>query len=201
MGKTGHLNEMTKIRFRTFSHGMSILLPVSVGELNSNFVLDTGACVSIISTGLYYRIPPDSRPEFRAVDRSLKLEVADEGLLTVEGITSLECKLNKDIFCWDVLVAPIREDGFIGLDLLQFHDYVLGEKRGLRLNNRKYTTFNEKVPFRAVRVIVVSTNSELILEGEGNSMLLSSKYALISPYSEIDIYGIVVVVAVMVPKP
>ena len=39
---------------------------------------------------------------------------------------------------------------------------------------------------------VVPANSEFILEGEGNSMLLSSKYALISPCSELDIDGIVV---------
>ena len=116
MGKTSHLNGLTKISIRTFSHGMSIVLPVLVGELNSKFVLDTGACVSIISTRLYYRIPPNSRPELRAVDRSLKLEVADDNLLTVEGITSLKFKVNKDIFCWDVFVAPIREDGLIGLD-------------------------------------------------------------------------------------
>ena len=197
MGKTSHLNGLTKISIRTFSHGMSIVLPVLVGELNSKFVLDTGACVSIISTGLYYRIPPNSRPELRAVDRSLKLEVADDNLLTVEGITSLEFKVNKDIFCWDVFVASIREDGLIGLDFLQFHDYMLGAKTGLRLNNRKYTTFIERVPFRAVRVMcredtVVPANSEFILEGEGNSMLLSSKYALISPCSEVDIDGIVV---------
>ena len=116
-------------------------------------MLDTRACVSIISTGFYYKIPPDSRPELRAVDRSLKLEVADGSLLTVKGITSLEFMVNKNIFCWDVFVAPIREDGLIGLDFLLFHDYVLGEKTGLLLNNRKYTNFIEKVPFRAVRVM------------------------------------------------
>lgn len=197
MGQTGYLDGLTKISIRTFNHGMSILLPISVGELNSKFVLDTGACVSIISTGLYYRIPPDSRPELRPVDRSLKLEVADDSLLSVEGITSLEFKVNKDIFSWDVFVSPIREDGLIGLDFLQFHDYVLGAKTGLRLNNRKYTTVIEKVPFRAVRVMcredtVVPANSEFILEGEGNCMLLSSKYALISPSSEIDIDGIII---------
>ena len=38
----------------------------------------------------------------------------------------------------------------------------------------------------------VPANSEFIFEGEGNSMLLSSKYALISPCSELDIDGIVV---------
>ena len=80
---------------------------------------------------------------------------------------------------------------------MHFHDYVLGAKTGLWLNNRKYTTFIEKMSFRAVRVMcredtIVPANSEFILEGEGSSMLVSSKYALISPCSEIDIDGIVV---------
>ena len=176
---------------------MSILLPVLLGDVNAKFVIDTGACVSIISSGLYYRIPPDSRPELRPVDGSFRLEVADDNLLPVEGLATVEFKVNKDLFTWEVCVAPIREDGLIGLDFLQTHEYMLGAKAGLRLDNRKYDTIIEKVPLRAVRVIcredvIVPANSEFILEGEGNSMSLCSDYGLISPCGDIDIDGLIV---------
>ena len=77
------------------------------------------------------------------------------------------------------------------------HEYMLGAKSGLRLDNRKYDTFNEKVPLRAVRVIcredvIVSTNSEFILEGKENSMSLCSDYSLISHCGDIHIDGLIV---------
>ena len=179
------------------NHGVSISLPVAIGNLTSNFVLDTGACVSLILTGLYNRIPPEGRPELQSVDKSQRLEVADDNLFSIEGVVSLEFKVNRDIFSWNMLVAPIREDGLIGLDFLQFHDYVVSAKSGLRLNNRKYRTVTESVPFRAVRVTckeeaTVSANSEFILAGQGNSLLLGSEFGLISPYADTGIEGLIV---------
>lgn len=197
VGRLGNLTGISKLNVCMVNHGVSISLPVSVGNLTSNFVLDTGACVSLISTGLYNRIPPESRPELQPVDKTLKLEVADDNLLTIEGAVSLEFKVNRDIFSWNMLVAPIREDGLIGLDFLQFHDYVLSAKSGLRLNNRKYMTVTESVPFRAVRVtckeeVTVPANSEFILAGEGNALLLGSEFGLISPCGDTCIEGLIV---------
>ena len=96
------------------NHGITIPLPIPTGKL----VIDTGTCVSIISNGLFYRIPPDHRLELRPVAGSFKLEVADDSLLPIDGMTTLEFKVNKDVFSRDFCVAPIREDGLIGLDFL-----------------------------------------------------------------------------------
>ena len=68
--------------------------------------------MSIISNGLFYRIPPDHRLELRPVAGSFKLEVP------IDGMTTLEFKVDKDVFSRDFCVAPIREDGLIGLDFL-----------------------------------------------------------------------------------
>lgn len=197
MGRLGTLKDISAVNVCAINQGMSISLPVSIGSLTSNFVLDTGACVSLISTGLFNRIPSERRPELQPVDKSLKLEVANDNLLSIEGVASLEFKVNRDIFSWDMLVAPIREDGLIGLDFLQFHNYVLSAKAGLKLNNRKYMTVTERVPFRAVRVICkeevrVPANSEFILAGEGNSLLLGSDLGLISPCGDTDIEGLII---------
>ena len=51
---------------------------------------------------------------------------------------TLEFKVNKGVFSWDFCVAPIREEGLIGLDFLKCHDCVMGTKSSLKLNNRKY---------------------------------------------------------------
>ena len=125
--RLGNLRGISKVNGIAVNRGASISLPVSIDNLTSYLVLDTGACVSLISTGLYNRIPPQGRPEWQSVDKSLRLEVAD--LLSIEGVVSLEFKVNRDIFSWNMLVAPIREDELIGLDFLQFHDYVLSAVR------------------------------------------------------------------------
>ena len=181
----------------SINHGMSILLPVVISNLSTHFVIYTGACLSILSNGLFYRIPPERRPELRPVSRLFKLEVADDSLLHVEGVTTLEFRIKNEVFSWDFCVAPIREDGLIGLDFLQANDYVMGAKSGLRLNNRKYETVVEKVPLRAVRVIckenvTVPANSEFILEGGANSLSLCSAFALISPCQDTDLEGLII---------
>ena len=38
------------------------------------------------------RIPPEGRPELQSADKSLRLEVADGNLLSIEGVVSLEFK-------------------------------------------------------------------------------------------------------------
>ena len=73
----------------------------------------------------------------------------------------------------------------------------MAAKSGLKLNNRKYETVDEKVPFCAVTVIcrddiIVPANSEFIFEGEGNSTALGLDFALISPNAETDINGVIV---------
>ena len=131
---------------RSINHGMSILLPVVISNLRTHFVIDTGTCLSILSNELFYIIHPERRHELRPVPVSFKLEVADDNLLHVKGVTHLEFMFKNDIFSWDFCLAPIREDGLIGLNFLQANDYAMGAKSGLRLNNRKYETVVEKVP-------------------------------------------------------
>ena len=73
---------------------------------------------------MFYSIAPDRRPELRHVVGSFRLEEADDSLLPVEGVTTLEFIVNKDVFSWDFCFTPIREHGLIGLDFLQCLDYM-----------------------------------------------------------------------------
>ena len=88
----------------SINHGMSILLPVVISNLSTHFVIDTGACLSILSNGLLYRIPPERRPELRPVSRSFKHDVADDSLLHVEGVTTLEFRIINEVFSWDFVL-------------------------------------------------------------------------------------------------
>ena len=81
--------------------------------------------MTIISSNVYNKIPLNKRPPLKKVPSTVKLEDAKVGLLSVLGEVSLEFKIQKDIFKWDVFVSSIRQDGLLGLDFLQAHNYVL----------------------------------------------------------------------------
>ncbi|MCG8033309.1 MAG: DDE-type integrase/transposase/recombinase [Candidatus Thiodiazotropha taylori] len=169
------------------NYGVSILLPISVNMMDYSLILDTGCAVTILSSNVYNKIPLASRPPLRKVPSSVKLEVANDGLLSVLGEVTLEFKIQKDTFKWDVFIAPIREDGLLGLDFLQAHNYVLGAESGLKLNKKKYKTVIQKVPLRAIKIrcketVVLPAYSEVIVSGECAENVDMPKQGMVSPH-------------------
>ncbi len=185
MNSDFNVNDVIKVSCREVNSGLSILLPVNVNTVSANLVLDTGAAVTVVSSNIYNKLPQSVRPELQKVNPSLKLEVANDELLPVLGTVTLDFKIKKDYFQWQCFVAPIREDGLLGLDFLQAHKYVLSAENGLKLNNRKYPTIIQKVNLRAIKVkcngsVTVPAFSEVIIEGE-SALKMGTKYGLVSP--------------------
>ncbi|MES9882782.1 MAG: hypothetical protein ABW185_18090 [Sedimenticola sp.] len=88
---------MKKILCREIHNGFSILLPITIENVSAKLVLDTGAAVTILSSNIYNQIPSSQRPELMKVSPSLKLEVANDELLSVMGYINLEFKIQRDI--------------------------------------------------------------------------------------------------------
>ena len=142
--------------------------------------------MTIISSNVYNKIPLNKRPPLKTVPSTVKLEVANDGLLSALGEMSLEFKIQKDICRWDVFVAPIREDELLGLDFLQAYNYVLGAEFGLKLNKKKYKTVIQKVPLRAIRIrcketVVIPACSEVIVPGECVDRVAKPKQGMVTP--------------------
>ena len=168
-------------------NSLSLLVPVTFGKNRARLIVDTGAAVTVISSNVYNNLPSDIRPPLDETSSALKLEVANEGLLSVLGTTTLEFKIKKETFRWTVFIAPIRDDGLLGLDFLQEHNFVLSAENGLRLNGKKCPTLIQKVPYRAIRVccketVVVPAYSEMVLEGYPSSGKVSTKLGVVSPF-------------------
>lgn len=149
-------------------------------------MIDTGAAVTLMSVGFYYSIPSEKRPELKKLDTNLKLEVANDGLVTVEGTATFEFKLRNTTFEWEMYVTPIREDGLLGLDFLYNHKYVCGVDQGLRLNGKKYPTFIQMAPFGVSRVsckteTVIPANSEYVINGETDNFPYMASYCVVGP--------------------
>ncbi len=98
--------------------------------------------------------------------------------------------MQKGQFSLAVLHSPYQEDGLLGLDFLQANKYVLSADSGLRLNNKKYSTIVQKVPFRVIRVscqqtLCLPAYSEMVIPGTcDKSKCKELKQGLVSPLAE-----------------
>lgn len=82
---------------REINYGVSILFPIYVYDIKSRLVLDTGNAVTIISSIMYNKISLKVRPPLKKKSPSVKLEVANDGLLPVLGEVTLDFKIQKDV--------------------------------------------------------------------------------------------------------
>ena len=154
---------------KTVSDGKSILVPADLYGDMVEFVLDTGAAVTVLSSYVYNSISADVRPVLKKPDHHLKLEVANDSLLEIEGIASFQIKIDKYYYFCDMYVAPIRENGLLGLDFLYAQNYSLSAEKGPKLNGKKVHTVIQTVPLRAVHVsvkyeTVIPANSQCVFE-------------------------------------
>ena len=108
--------------------GISVYLPISMCNLETMFLIDTGAEVTIISNKLFETIPDKYRPKLLETVVSMKFEVADRGLVDIKGIADITFNTDSHTYRWRVLVAPIEEDGLLGMDFLFAQNFELSRK-------------------------------------------------------------------------
>ena len=102
--------------------GISVYLPMCIGDLKTKFLIDTGAEVAIMSQKLFERIPENVRPNMVKTEFNVKLEVADKGLVQVAGVADISFCAGSHMYTWHVLIAPIEEDSLLGMDFLFAHN-------------------------------------------------------------------------------
>ena len=101
--------------------------------LNTEHLVDTGAAVTIISSALFSMIPAEKRPQLKSPHERVKLETANNELIEVDGIATMDISIGEQQFQWDAFVAPINDEGILGYDFLYFVDCILEARRGIRI--------------------------------------------------------------------
>jgi transposase InsO family protein len=129
------MTEMTVCRIGSGKQvaGTATFLPVLVAGRPIRFLVDTGASVTILNSSLYQDLPADKRPQLQPPSQYTHIEVADKGMLAIDGEAELTFTTTGETFTWKVLVAPIGDDGLLGLDFLCAHQFNLGVETGLSL--------------------------------------------------------------------
>ena len=115
------------------SAGISVYMPMTVNGVPAKLLIDTGAEVTLLSTKLYNSIRDTIRPHLRKLTSPVKIELADCGLVAVDGVVQIFMDVNATEFKWDAYVALIGGDGLLGMDFLYAHDFVLSANGRLQL--------------------------------------------------------------------
>ena len=72
-------------------------LPICLAGMDANFIVDTGAAVTIVSSRVFQWIDANNRPALR--DSALRhLVVSDNWRLTTEGVATLAFNIGGTVF-------------------------------------------------------------------------------------------------------
>ena len=121
-------------------NGVAVYMPTELYGVQIKFLIDTGASVTVLSRAMYEQIPRERRPELTTPSTQTRLEVADQSYLSVDGIALISLQAGGMSFEWHVYVAPICDEGLLGMDFLYAHEYLMGLHGLLELNGRPVKT-------------------------------------------------------------
>ena len=131
--------------------GMSLFVPMEIYSVQSRFLVGTGAVVTVLSSRVYQAMPEASRPPLRQPTVPLKLEVANNELLEIDGVMDAKFDIDGQDFEHKMYVAPIAEE-LLGMDFLCANDYELGARYGLKLNGQQICTEDQDLAIHVARV-------------------------------------------------
>ena len=116
--------------------GVSVYLPVNAYGQPIGFLVDTGASATVLNSGVYQKMNQRTRPELQKTPVPMEMEAADGKVFPIEGYVELEFQAGGETFMWKMFVAPIADEGLLGLDFLEGHDFVMSSQSGLKLGGR-----------------------------------------------------------------
>ena len=145
---------------------------VKVNGIQANFLVDTGASLTILRPDIYYKIPEISRQLLNSTDVSVAM--ANRELVSCLGRGELELQVDdsqKKIMTHDVYLADIEPEGILGYDFLQMNDCSLNLGKGEMQIGRqlvKCCVYRASELPKCTRVVVDQT---VTIEARGETLL------------------------------
>ena len=84
--------------------------------IDVQFLYDTGASCTILSSQMWMKIPPKQRPKLQFSD--LKLTSVANQVIPVWGKATLQTEIVEWPITWEIQVVEIAEEAVLGLDLM-----------------------------------------------------------------------------------
>ena len=180
---------------------MSLVVPMELHGVNLRFLVDTGAVVTVLSSRVYQALPEALRPPLKQPPEALKLEMANDELLAIDGVVDTKFDIDGRNFEHKMYVAPIAEEGLLGMDFLCANDYELGARYGLKLNGlwvctetRDSASLIQNARVTLKEDVTVPANSQVILPGKAKpgEQKFGSRSGLTKSLPDSNIEGLLV---------
>lgn len=112
---------------------VTIKVPITIQNIESKAVVDTGAEVTVISEKLY-SLCLKSRPKLKKAKRTLVVSDAGKEMKT-QGVAKVQITMRKVTFEWPVYVAPIHDDILLRCGIIDEMNITVSTKKGLYLQD------------------------------------------------------------------
>jgi predicted aspartyl protease len=147
-------------------HSFPVVDDVCIGGVSANFLVDTGATLSIVSTSFYDKLT--KKPILQ--EFSQQITSADGGCLSVKGKGEFIFEICENSFQIKAVVANVRADGIIGLDFLKDNDCIIDIVSKRLVVGKKSFNVHFEGPLGCYRVVASETvsippMSEMIIPG------------------------------------
>ena len=84
-------------------------VPIVIEDDYLNVVIDTGAEVTVMSQGKFFKIPENRRPQIYRAERNLVVAEAGKKMPSL-GMADVSCQICPLDFIWSVYIAPIGDE-------------------------------------------------------------------------------------------
>lgn len=118
-------NQMTG-RLGSCTGESGMFVNVAINDIQTKFLIDTGATVSMLSKQLYDKIKDHSCYEIK--ETKMKVFTADGTQMELQGKLDLQIELGTKRIELTALISDIQPDGILGLDIIRSHEMMISAK-------------------------------------------------------------------------
>ena len=129
------------------------------------YTLDTGATRTIVSWKIFKQIPDEIKPKV-LTNNKVDLTQANGALLENTGIVTLDITLGEQVFNKEVILADIKDDVLLGMDIGDTVDIITSEEI-VRIDGKEIPCKHVKGKVRKVFALsewIIPGNSECEIE-------------------------------------
>ena len=168
---------------------VTLRAPITIEGKVFHAVIDTGAEVTVLSRGVFNKIPEGKRPDIYPAKRNLVVAEAGKKMQTL-GMADVSLEIGPLQFIWSVYIAPIGDEILLGCDIIDEKEITINTKKGLEIQGKWINCDVTRKMDKIARVVLkesvtIPSNSEVILPAYSvNSEILDTRYGSIEPIVE-----------------
>ena len=149
-------------------------------------VIDTGACITVLSKRVYDLIPTDKKPRVIPLQPGIGLKTADGTGIKTFGSANIDFEIDQEIISHSVFIAEITDDGLLGMDFLRKHHCDLSfDIPALKIKGRWYKLKWSVLNDHEIARVTIAQDTTV---QAGTQKVLPVKVAFVTPFEP---YGVV----------